>query len=476
MQKPPQRPRRRWGRIALGIVAFLILAAAGWVGYGYISMQNAWDAAVAEAAQDLPRWRLLELEADRPTIPDAENSALQIITARARGARIYIGDEPKYDLIFGKLPQTTQLNTQQTDLIRSELAKIGVGLDLARQIKDMPCGRFPIKYADDGISTLLPMHQEARTLANWLKHDAYLLAQEEKCDEAALSCLASLNAGEAFEGELFFIGGLIRISMHQISLDALERVLAQGTLKAETLQTVQAALQRERQVDNWLAAIRGERAMHHQLFESIRAGKAKASLLGNMMKGGPPTLQDWLQDRFPSTLLQHYPDHLRHMNRCVEIGKVPIHERSAKLQDWHTEITKTTNVLTKMLIPGLIKVHNAEVRSQAMLRSAAVALACERYRLRHKDWPASLDVLVEQKLLAEIPLDPIDGRPLRYRRTKEGVVIYSIGIDKTDNQGHIDRERPQEPGVDIGFRLWNPGSRRQAPRPSVGLPEIEGPR
>ena len=103
------------------------------------------------------------------------------------------------------------------------------------------------------------------------------------------------------------------------------------------------------------------------------------------------------------------------------------------------------------------------------------ALACERYRQRHKDWPASLDVLVKAKLLDADPLDPMDGRPLRYRRTKDGIVIYSIGIDKTDNQGHIDREHPIDPGVDLGFRLWDPFLRRQEARPPVGLPEVDQP-
>jgi hypothetical protein len=56
---------------------------------------------------------------------------------------------------------------------------------------------------------------------------------------------------------------------------------------------------------------------------------------------------------------------------------------------------------------------------------------------------------------------------MRYRHTKDGVVIYSIGPDLVDNQGHIDRERTYDKGVDIGFRLWNVESRRQPPLPPV---------
>ena len=61
------------------------------------------------------------------------------------------------------------------------------------------------------------------------------------------------------------------------------------------------------------------------------------------------------------------------------------------------------------------------------MRCMVVALACERYRLNHseKTWPASLEELVKAKLLDAVPVDPMDNQPLRYRRTKEGIVVYS---------------------------------------------------
>ena len=57
----------------------------------------------------------------------------------------------------------------------------------------------------------------------------------------------------------------------------------------------------------------------------------------------------------------------------------------------------------------------------------------------------------------------------------DGIVIYSVSEDMVDNGGRIDREsNPFEPGMDIGFRLWNPESRRQPPLPPIVEPEGEG--
>jgi hypothetical protein len=67
------------------------------------------------------------------------------------------------------------------------------------------------------------------------------------------------------------------------------------------------------------------------------------------------------------------------------------------------------------------------------------ALAIERYRLSHGRLPAGLDDLVPD-YLPETPLDPFDGRPLRYRLREPGFTVYSIGPDQTDDGG-----RPRRP-------------------------------
>jgi hypothetical protein len=96
-----------------------------------------------------------------------------------------------------------------------------------------------------------------------------------------------------------------------------------------------------------------------------------------------------------------------------------------------------------------------------------VALAVERYRLRHRDWPASLDRL-KPDLLAEVPLDPFDGKPLRYLKRDGGIVVYSVGRDGEDNGGNLEYVQDQK-GTDIGVQLWAPADRGHPPL--AGPPE-----
>ena len=67
------------------------------------------------------------------------------------------------------------------------------------------------------------------------------------------------------------------------------------------------------------------------------------------------------------------------------------------------------------------------------------ALAAERYRLAHGDWPGTLEDLVPE-YLDEVPIDPYDdGKPLKMVRHKDRLVVYGIGEDGDDNGGTLDR-------------------------------------
>jgi len=78
------------------------------------------------------------------------------------------------------------------------------------------------------------------------------------------------------------------------------------------------------------------------------------------------------------------------------------------------------------------RVANWETRRRLLV----AAIAIERYRLRRGSYPESLDSLAPE-WLASPPLDFMDGRPFRYRRTEDGhFLLYSIGVDCTDDGGN----------------------------------------
>jgi hypothetical protein len=82
---------------------------------------------------------------------------------------------------------------------------------------------------------------------------------------------------------------------------------------------------------------------------------------------------------------------------------------------------------------------NAARRKAARIETARnvviTAIALKRYELRHHQLPATLDELTPD-LLKTVPIDCMDGEPLRYRSTgNDRFVLYSVGEDGKDDGG-----------------------------------------
>jgi hypothetical protein len=72
--------------------------------------------------------------------------------------------------------------------------------------------------------------------------------------------------------------------------------------------------------------------------------------------------------------------------------------------------------------------------TDAHLKLALTALAIEQFRDEQGHVPEKIEEL-QPKFLEEVPEDPFDGEPVRYRRLQKGYVLYSVGRDRQDNGG-----------------------------------------
>ena len=73
--------------------------------------------------------------------------------------------------------------------------------------------------------------------------------------------------------------------------------------------------------------------------------------------------------------------------------------------------------------------------SEAATKIVVTAIALKRYQLKHRAYPADLNSLVPE-FLSAIPLDPVDGNPLRYHPNADGTfLLYSIGVNGKDDGG-----------------------------------------
>jgi hypothetical protein len=430
---------KTWRRILLA--AGICLAAA--YGVYVVHWFNSEDEAVAEANRLDPGWRLEELERKREVFPNEENSAL-VVLAAAKLWPVRLGTEPDdfwadegIEQSIVDLPPEMQLNARQEADLKKELDKDAPALREARKLRYLSRGRFPPSGSrEDG--TAAKEQQVARRIATLLQLHSILQAHHKEADDALNSALGIINAGRSIGDEAYAISQLIRMGCTRLAIHNMERVLAQGEATKAILLSAQQIIENEAGQPLLLLALRGDRADTFQKMSNTKVPFVQPINLRGLFR---------LQTKY------------------VEAAKAPPEEQLTRVEQLKTEISRL-DPLSGLSFSSYEKMVRAFWGNQASLRCAFVAIAVERYRLAHNQWPDSLTVLVPE-FLRELPLDPYNGSPLKYRRLSNGVVIYSVGLDGKDNGGKLNRQNPTAEGTEIGFQLWNVKHRREPWRPVV---------
>jgi ABC-type transport system involved in multi-copper enzyme maturation permease subunit len=454
-------------------VLFALLPVAlllGWYALLSLSAERRLQKAIAEADRLDPGWRLEELEAARRVVPDKENSALRV--QKVLTLMPHQWPSLEYESRFSQRDTPSPPVVPDDAWVRAttaELAAVRSAVAASRKLADMPEGRYPVTWSNDGFFTNLDHTQQTRRIANLLEMDARLRAQRGDADGALDSCRAVLNAGRSVGDEPTFISGLVRQATRLIAIRDVERVLAQGEPSEEALAGLQEALTRDEREPLLLSGTRGERALAYRLVTGLKTGKVTLGSARWLLSGGGGGQFDVLVS---GSLSGQAAALLRFSNQVVEIAKLPPEQQDSRLTPLIAS-ARTQELFVRMLVPDSARVATNFRRSQADLRAAIVMVAAERFRRQHGRWPESLDELVP-RYLPRVPDDPCDGRPLRYRRTPYGAVIYSVGADGVDNGGAVEVKNNTGMPSDWGVRLWDPSGRRQPPAPEKAGPPTSG--
>jgi hypothetical protein len=459
--KPSRWRAWRWPRrIAYGLLAAL-LSVVVWQTIRHYQIAANLQTAVDVLNRDDPGWRLADIEAAREVIPDDENSAQCAVRVASMVPENWL--RPEFAQAFARLDPPVRLTQVQYTQLAAELEDRGAACREARKLANLPKGRHTIRYARLTTGTLMPDQPKSRFAAALLRYDVLRLAEEDRPDEALQSCRGIINAGRSLGDEPTLISMLIRTACVAIGCNSAERVLAQAQPDPREMLALQRLLEDEDAFPSLTVGIRGERAMGQESFDAMESGEVSLAELSGE-KNGP----DWNERLFGREALERFrvehPIYLETMSRAIEISRMPPHQQPAAEEELEAKIAAIprTAPLTRLLLPAIQKCGQANRRKLAVMRTTIAALAAERYRRAHGDWPNKLSDLVGDSLDAVL-LDPYDGEPLRCRRRIDGLTIYSIGPDGVDDGGVIDDENRFRTGSDIGIRLWDPDNRRQPP-------------
>lgn len=484
-----RRRSRRW-RIWLGVpfLLFLLWVAGAYFFFVYWTDRDLREA-MAAANRDSPNgWRLADIEAQREQMPDKENAALVVLRIKSllpanwprdvsppvpappAGAGAFV-PPPPWDERFAGLSPEVQLDADLLDGLRQSLGRVELARAESRKLIDMTRGRFPLVWADDLFLTKLHS-PDARTAANLLRYEAALASQQGQADRAAALVRGMLTAARSVGDEPFIVSALIRLACDAQALEALERTLAQGEPSAQELQAAQALLEKEAAEPLLLQAMRGERAAMHGMLKSLRRRTTSLAMAAGARGGFERMLVEFSG---PTLARCSHGSILSLMNEGVEAAKLPLEKQPPAILEVQQKVIQARNkfdIVMTVLMPAMTRVSERFRDVVGNLRCAFVALALERYRRDHGRWPETLEALVPNYLFS-VPTDPQDSKPLRYKRQRDGVIVYWLGPDGTDDGGKLDRQNPRAKGSDQGFQLWDVEQRREPAREPLPAPREE---
>lgn len=141
-----------------------------------------------------------------------------------------------------------------------------------------------------------------------------------------------------------------------------------------------------------------------------------------------------------------------HIKNWIISGKyMPIRLEAQKQEEFLKTISKWKRVrylISSLALPALSTAQDKFATTIAQQHLLKTAIALKRYQLAHKTWPDSLNQLVPA-YLPSVPLDPIDGQPLRYKKAAneaDDYTLYSIGVNGIDDGGDGTEMKPRENG------------------------------
>ncbi len=456
LPRPAKKPLLpRWLKFLLILVGtFFVLAAGAWVLLDIVTRQDL-EATLAEIrALGWPT----ELEELYPEpIPDEENAALVYDQA-------WVLDQPQTEVVsrVEDVEAWRTLTEAEQTHVREALDNVSQVLALLHQAAQMEQCQFDLEYGE-GYAMLLPHVAKMRNVVRWKRVATIVALVDGRTDEAVEHWLDSLAMVRHQEGQKVFISELARLACLSISLDTLQAMVQERKLDQSHVSRGLDTLAGMEARDSFAEGYRSEITFgfhlmdlsYEQIRESLGGECASPELSLLLRLYCSPLGRPWRQYDQWTRLCIH--------REAIQLGEQPycqIHQQLQQLEPKlpHTGECWAQPLMTPMLLPALGRRWQVVARAEARVALARTALALERYRLLHGEYPKSVAHLTPD-ILPHVPVDPFDGQPLRYVNSDERVAVYSIGEDLQDDGGSEEGGvwgRPQ----DIVFTL------RRAPRPT----------
>jgi hypothetical protein len=369
-----------------------------------------------------------------------------------------------------KFPVALQPQSPAADVLLA-LSKYDPVIEELRQASQLPYSRFPLDYdIEDPAEILLPHLAILKPCSLALQLRAIAELQNGQSGKALDDVKLALYLAGSVRTEPFIITHLVRIAILRITLQPIYEGLAEHKWSDAQLVELERDLAGLDFLPDYKLAMRGEMGFQDGIVRYLRQHSERYLNLTSEDTGNNnnSTVEFLVTAAMVSHLVPSgwfYQNQLR-CARAVEefyLPVVDVHQqtlmpalvrRADAAVEKERENLTPFNILESLMLPALGKAAERFAYGQESADLARVAIALERYRLAHGEYPESLDALTPQ-FIAKLPHDIINGQPLHYRRASDGqFVLYSVGWNETDDGGVVGLTKGGSVDINKGDWVW----------------------
>jgi hypothetical protein len=321
------------------------------------------------------------------------------------------------------------------------------------------------KYANkenttEMMSVLMPHLARFRNLARSLCWRAHLRAEQGRYEDAFSDIKSCYRLGQHIKGDnTFLIEQLVGMAIEGSATQTLRDILSEYEIDFILLTKLQKDFEQIVAGEDFIVSFETEKLSMYDIiqrcFTEDRLGGGHLCLkalaqLGYWIDSDPFELilenRAWMA---PLHVLFTHPNkqetrkmvdrYYAFWNKMARKTPAQIHSEDIDFENQVLEIIEG-NILLEILCPDFGRAIERSYQIRADVQALVTIISSLRYENDKGSYPENLEELITTGYLKELPIDPWSDKPLVYKKTDEGFMLYSIGENFKDDGGEVIRD------------------------------------
>lgn len=303
-------------------------------------------------------------------------------------------------------------------------------------------------------SMSFPQFSRFREFARLLQAEAKFRKQRSDINGAVESCAAILKLARRMGDEPFLVSFLVQQAIFGIGVVGLwDRVLSDSEASRDAYRNALKELRAWDINRDFVRALKAERfIVGIQVFDWLRKAGKRQNVLANLkhlFSADEIDLAFWFSpNRY---LTENQLLFLTLFRQLIALAQKGAPYDFQALQSYEGELRKKVDqeweisvgkrkiswrpyLYVAIMMPVYLRAFERTTHTHALKRAAETALALRLYRAEKGKYPDRLQELVPN-YLPQVPVDPYDDKPIRYRKLQKGFKVWCVGGNRKDDGG-----------------------------------------